>query len=73
MKRNRPDRPQRFKLLGDGGAAVFESANDAVASAIELQRTMRGESLGARIGVYSGEAEPVDGDWLGVPLNRSHG
>ncbi len=59
-----------FKLTGDGGCAAFESASNALESAIELQRAHVGSSTPARVALLSGEAEHTDADWFGTPLNR---
>ena len=59
-----------FKLLGDGGIAVFESAAAAVHAAIDLLNGKPEGTFTARVACSSGEAEPHGDDWLGVPLNR---
>jgi predicted ATPase/DNA-binding CsgD family transcriptional regulator len=60
-----------FKLVGDGGWAEFESAGAAIHGATRLLSEMSGATIGARVAIYAGEADPQpDGDWLGVPLNR---
>ncbi len=64
------------KSAGDGVMAAFRtSAADAVACAIEMQRSAAaiehdGHVLGLelRIGVSAGEASHEDGDWFGTPV-----
>jgi predicted ATPase/class 3 adenylate cyclase len=57
-----------FKHTGDGVAAVFRSAVDAVGAALEAQQRLE---LPVRMGLHSGEAEERDGDWFGPTLNRT--
>lgn len=57
-----------FKHTGDGAAAVFDSAADAVAAAIEAQR---GLELPVRMGIATGEAQARDGDYFGPCVNRA--
>lgn len=63
-----------FKSLGDGLASVFESAHDAVACAVSIQRVVAAACLPGpieiRIGVHSGTAHPVGADFGGPVLNR---
>ncbi|MHB8693952.1 MAG: response regulator [Solirubrobacteraceae bacterium] len=68
-------RGREVKTLGDGVMAVFESANDAVACAVTVQRAAareRGErpEIGyqLRVGVSTGEALEQDGDVFGIPV-----
>ena len=58
-----------FKHTGDGVAAVFASASDAVAAAVDAQVRMA-EVLAVRVGLHTGEAELRDGDYFGSTLNR---
>jgi predicted ATPase/class 3 adenylate cyclase len=57
-----------FKHTGDGVAAVFRSAVEAVGAALEAQQRLE---LPVRMGLHSGEAEERDGDWFGQTLNRT--
>ena len=58
-----------FKHTGDGVAAVFASASDAVAGAVDAQEQLR-DVLPVRMGLHTGEAELRDGDYFGSTLNR---
>jgi predicted ATPase/class 3 adenylate cyclase/Flp pilus assembly protein TadD len=66
-----------FKALGDAFYAVFVSAPDAVAAAVQGQRALIAESwpldgpLKVRMAVHSGTAERRGDDWFGPPLNRA--
>ena len=57
------------KSLGDGFMLVFPSAREAVACASSLQRELSDSATRVRIGVHTGEAELVDGDYLGHHVN----
>ena len=58
-----------FKHTGDGVAAVFASASDACAAAVDAQARLVGV-LPVRMGLHTGEAELRDGDYFGSTLNR---
>jgi predicted ATPase/class 3 adenylate cyclase len=58
-----------FKHTGDGVAAVFASASDAVDAAVDAQ-TRLADVLPVRMGLHTGEAELRDGDYFGSTLNR---
>jgi predicted ATPase/class 3 adenylate cyclase len=66
-----------FKNTGDGAAAVFDSAVDALEAAADAQRELSATEhpgigvLKARMAVHSGAAERRDGDYFGPPLNRA--
>jgi predicted ATPase/class 3 adenylate cyclase len=65
-----------FKTTGDGLAAVFTRAADALNAALAAQRALQIEdwgTLGAlrvRMALHTGAAEAHDGDYFGPPLNR---
>jgi class 3 adenylate cyclase len=59
-----------FKHTGDGVAAVFASASDAVAAAVDAQEQLR-DVLPVRIGLHTGEAELREGDYFGTAVNRA--
>ena len=66
-----------YSRMGDGMAAVFGSARDAVAAAVEAQQGLAREqwplplgTLAARMGIHTGEGILVDGHYLNQPLNR---
>ena len=64
------------KTTGDGMHAVFATAPDAVAAAVDAQRQLTaeewqiGEPLRVRMGLHSGHAEVRDGDYFGSAPNR---
>ena len=66
-----------FSNRGDGVAAAFDRASDAVQVAAEAQRQLGAEPwpqpvcLRVRMGVHTGEAQERDGDYFGPPLNRA--
>jgi predicted ATPase/class 3 adenylate cyclase len=61
---------------GDSRFAVFDSAPDAIAAAIGIQRALAAEPwptprpIKVRIGIHTGEAELRDGDYYGSAVNR---
>ena len=65
-----------FATGGDGFAAAFVSARDAVGAAVESQRALVGQVwpaelvLRVRMGVHTGEAHERDGNYFGSTLNR---
>ncbi len=65
-----------FKHTGDGVAAVFGSAADALLAAAAAQRSLAATAhpdvgvMKVRMAVHSGSAEERDGDYYGPPLNR---
>jgi predicted ATPase/class 3 adenylate cyclase len=65
-----------FKTVGDAFHAVFSSADDAVAAAVESQRSLHAEKwqgipgLRVRMALNTGTAEERDGDYFGPVLNR---
>ncbi|TFH17476.1 MAG: adenylate/guanylate cyclase domain-containing protein, partial [Acidimicrobiales bacterium] len=65
-----------FKHTGDGFAAAFESGSAGMAAAASVAAALasepwEGPALKVRIGLNSGEAEPVDGDYFGSTITRS--
>ncbi len=65
-----------FKHTGDGFAAAFESGSAGLAAAATVSAALasepwEGPPLKVRIGLNSGEAEPVDGDYFGSTITRS--
>ena len=65
-----------FSTAGDAFAAAFGSADSAVRSAVEIQRSLAAEEWGevtiqVRIGLHTGAAEERDGDYFGPVVNRS--
>jgi predicted ATPase/class 3 adenylate cyclase len=66
-----------FAVTGDGLAAVFSRAGDAVAAALEAQVAMEDEAwpddvrLRVRMALHTGEAEERDGNYFGDAVNRT--
>lgn len=62
--------------MGDGMAAVFASADDAVAAVLSMQLSLSAQRWGktgplrARIGVHTDEGVVFDGQYANRPLNR---
>jgi predicted ATPase/class 3 adenylate cyclase len=60
-----------FSTGGDGLAAAFARAPDALAAAVLAQRQLgQDQLLRVRMGLHSGTAEERDGDYFGPVLNR---
>jgi len=60
-----------FATMGDGVAAAFRSADGALRAAVEAQQQMPPLGLSVRMGIHTGEAEPVGEDFRGRPVNRA--
>jgi predicted ATPase/class 3 adenylate cyclase len=64
-----------FATGGDGFAAAFTRAGDAVAAAVDSQASLRRLDTPApirvRMGVHTGEAVERDGDYFGPAVNRA--
>jgi predicted ATPase/class 3 adenylate cyclase len=66
-----------FSTGGDGVAAAFSRAGDAVTAALDAQRGLQreqwpdGAELRVRMGMHTGEAQERDGDYFGPPVNRA--
>ncbi len=66
-----------FSTGGDGFAAAFARAGEAVAAAVEAQRELtaatwpEGATLRVRMGLHTGEAAERDGDYFGTAVNRA--
>lgn len=66
-----------FKTTGDGIAAAFTLASEALAAALAAQQALRGEpwpaetEIRVRMGLHTGVAEYRDGDYYGQTLNRT--
>ena len=65
-----------FKTVGDAFCAVFHTASDGVAAALDAQRALHTErwpepvQLRVRMALHIGAVEVRDGDYFGAPLNR---
>ncbi|MDX2379101.1 MAG: adenylate/guanylate cyclase domain-containing protein [Acidimicrobiia bacterium] len=64
-----------FATGGDGFAAAFATADDAVSAARRAQLCLLSDSepfqLSVRMAVHTGEASERDGDYFGGPVNRA--
>ena len=66
-----------FSRGGDGLAAAFRRAGDAVEAAVDAQRALIAEAwpppaqLRVRMGLDTGEVFESDGDYHGTPVNRA--
>lgn len=64
-----------IKTLGDGAMLAFDSARDAARSAVAIQRSVAKqhtvEPFKVRVGVHSGDAMHIDGDYLGQTVNKT--
>ena len=60
-----------FATMGDGIAASFTSASAAVQAAVSAQQMLAAIGLRVRMGVHSGAAERVSGDFRGPAVNRA--
>jgi CheY-like chemotaxis protein len=54
--------------MGDGFMTVFESAGDAIACAVTMQRAVAEQELTLRVGISAGEVTAEDGDYFGVAV-----
>lgn len=67
-------RGTEIKTMGDGFMAVFDSASDALGSAVTMQRAVErhsessGHAVAIRVGISTGDAVAADGDYFGVPV-----
>jgi len=65
-----------FKTVGDAFCVAFETAQDALAGALESQRALRQatwegiDEMKVRMALHTGAPEHRDGDYFGQPLNR---
>src|SRR3954471_10864461 len=65
------------KTMGDAFHAAFARAEEALAAAVDAQRSLDAESWGeigslrVRMALHTGTAEERDGDYYGQPLNRA--
>jgi class 3 adenylate cyclase/tetratricopeptide (TPR) repeat protein len=64
---------REVKRLGDGMMAVFNSAGEAVASAVAIQGAVAGAAGGdpidVRVGINAGEVTAEEGDYYGAAVN----
>ncbi|HEX9259395.1 MAG TPA: adenylate/guanylate cyclase domain-containing protein, partial [Acidimicrobiales bacterium] len=58
-----------FSTMGDGFAAAFSSASDAVSAASGVVDAAR-DLLPVRVGLHTGVAEERDGNYFGLAVNR---
>ncbi len=65
------------KTIGDAYMAAFARPIDAIESAVDAQRKLAavewgsGPALSVRIGIHTGTAELIDGDYFGPDVNRA--
>jgi hypothetical protein len=64
-----------FARMGDGMAAAFTTAGDAVSSAVAIKQSLAEEDWGttplkARIGLHTAEAVVGDNGYASLPINR---
>ena len=65
-----------FKTIGDAFCVAFDTAQSALAGALESQRALRAAEWGpigeikVRMALHTGAAEDRDGDYFGQTLNR---
>lgn len=65
-----------FKTVGDAFCVAFDTAQSALAGALESQRALRNADWGeigevrVRMALHTGAAEDRDGDYFGQTLNR---
>jgi predicted ATPase/class 3 adenylate cyclase len=65
-----------FKTMGDAFCAAFARPTDAIAAAVEAQRSLNREDwstvggLAVRMALHSGMTDERDGDYFGSPVNR---
>lgn len=65
------------KTEGDRFFAVFASAVEGLAAAVDLQRGLGAESwpengeVRVRVGLHTGAADPVDGDYISLAVHRA--
>ncbi len=65
-----------FKTVGDAFCAVFATAADGLATALQAQRALAAEPWGeigplrVRMALHTGAAEERDADYFGPPVNR---
>ncbi len=66
-----------IKTEGDSFFAVFGSAIDAVAAAVEAQRALHAESwpsgmdVRVRMGLHTGQVDVMDGEYVGLDVHRA--
>jgi predicted ATPase/class 3 adenylate cyclase len=65
-----------FKTMGDAFCAAFATAPDALAAALDVQRSLAAEDFSAvegirvRVALHTGQSTERDGDYFGPTVNR---
>ena len=63
-----------FSTGGDGLAAAFQRAPDALSAALNAQAQLQSQTwnppLAVRMAIHTGDVESRGGDYFGPPLNR---
>ena len=62
---------QVIKTLGDGTMAAFPTARNAADAAIGIERMGTDDELRVRIGIHTGEAISVGGDYVGLAVAKT--
>ena len=62
---------QLVKTLGDGAMMAFTSAGAGIAAAISLQQEVGGSALVLRVGLHTGDAMTLAGDYVGVTVAKA--
>jgi len=60
-----------IKTLGDGTMAAFPTARNAADAAVEIERSGTDSELRVRIGIHTGEAISVGGDYAGLAVAKA--
>ena len=66
-----------FGTAGDSVHAAFGSASSAIAAALDAQRALiaeewpTGSTISVRMGIHSGEAQPLAGDYIGLAVHEA--
>ncbi|MET0461136.1 MAG: adenylate/guanylate cyclase domain-containing protein, partial [Ilumatobacteraceae bacterium] len=60
-----------FATMGDGIAAAFTSVDGALRASVAAQHAMPPTGLAVRMGIHTGEVEPVGDDYRGRAVNRA--
>lgn len=60
-----------IKTLGDGTMTAFPTARNAVDAAIAIERSTEDDEIRLRIGIHTGEAISVGGDYAGLAVAKA--
>jgi class 3 adenylate cyclase len=59
------------KTLGDGAMIIFPSAGAGIDAAMEVQRTFSDSDMAVRVGLHTGDALRMAGDYVGVTVSKA--